>query len=197
MQRLPSLIAGCCLLLYWGTVVAKALRFARKEAHDANVVPRERTGRLLRLVWVPVIIAWCVQPWLQVSRASVPRFGLALAFVGAALCILTTGATFLCWREMGKSWRIGIDPGEKTKLVITGPFQLVRHPIYALSIALMLGTLAATQTPTMLLLALLHILLLQTEARREEAYLLRVHGHDYADYARNVGRFLPRLFRGS
>jgi protein-S-isoprenylcysteine O-methyltransferase Ste14 len=49
----------------------------------------------------------------------------------------------------------------------------------------------------MLILAVLHIALLQFEAHREEAYLLQKHGEDYAQYRRNVGRFVPRLPRRS
>lgn len=200
IDRLPPLVAGCCLLVYWATVAAKAVRFARKEAHDANVIPRERTGRALRLVWGPLIVAWCVQPWLQVSSdaATAARqlggFAVAAAFLGAALCIAATVATFSCWHEMGKSWRIGIDPREKTQLVFTGAFRWVRHPIYALSILLITGTLVTTPTLTMTCIALLHIVLLQIEARREEAYLLEKHGDTYADYRKRVGRFVPRAF---
>jgi protein-S-isoprenylcysteine O-methyltransferase Ste14 len=197
IDRLPPLIAGVCLLIYWGTVVAKALRFARKEAHDANVIPREPLGRWLRLVWVPVIVAWIVQPWVQVAAAEVVSLGRIVAFHGAAICMLATVATFSCWREMGKSWRIGIDPGESTALVFSGPFRFVRHPIYALSIVLVLGTLATTPTLLMLTLAVLHTGLLQFEAHREEAYLLSKHGDSYAQYRRRVGRFVPRLLSRS
>ena len=202
MDRLPALIAGVCLLVYWGTVVAKAVRFARKEAHDANVIPRERTGRALRVIWLPLIVAWCVQPWLQVTSddptaaRQLGGFAVGGAFMGAVVCIVATVATFSCWREMGKSWRIGIDPREKTQLVFTGAYRFVRHPIYALSILLIAGTLATTPTVAMLGIALLHIALLQIEARREEAYLLEKHGETYADYRTRVGRFLPRSISG-
>jgi len=94
---------------------------------------------------------------------------------------------------MGKSWRIGIDPAERTALVRTGPFRFVRHPIYSLSILLMLGTLAATRTWLMLVIAIIHAALLQFEASREETYLLQKHGDEYAHYRRATGRFFPRL----
>jgi ABC-type nickel/cobalt efflux system permease component RcnA len=32
---------------------------------------------------------------------------------------------------MGASWRIGVDEGERTTPVTTGPFGLVRNPIFA------------------------------------------------------------------
>ena len=198
MNVLPRLIAGCCLLVYWGTVVRKALRFPQKKAHGVNFIPRERIGRRIRILWIPTIVAWCVQPWLAL-RHQVHHSIHALAwnsagFVGTVVCVSATIATFWCWREMSRSWRIGIDPEEKTQLVFSGPFRIIRHPIYTLSILLVLGTLATTPTPMMLVIAIVHIACLQFEARREEIYLLGKHGHAYADYMKRVGRFFPHLF---
>ena len=193
MDRIPAFVSGCCLLVYWGAVVVKAQR-ARRWQHGANVIPPERIGRWLRIVWVPLVIVWCAQPWIVFARnphgAGVTR---VIAFLGAILCIIATAATFACWRAMGKSWRIGIDPAEKTELVIAGPFRRVRHPIYALSIVLMIGTLAATQTAVMLAVAIIHSALMQWEAAREEAHLLQKHGDEYERYRSTTGRFLPRI----
>ena len=38
----------------------------------------------------------------------------------------------------------------------------------------------------------LHILLMQWEVRREDAYLVATHGELYARYKDSVGRFVPR-----
>ena len=200
IERIPPFVAGCCLLIYWGAVVDKARRFARKARHGVNLIPGERTGVWLRVIWIPLVLAWCAQPWLALIRPPIASWlqtasGFAFAligFAGAAACILATAFTFVCWREMGKSWRLGIDPNETTALVFSGPYRYVRHPIYALSSVLVLGTLAATPTAVMLAIALLHLSLLQIEARREEKYLLAKHGGSYADYQKQVGRFVPR-----
>lgn len=197
MLHLPPLLAGSCLLIYWVTVVIKAARIGR-DARHANVVPRERTGRWLRVVWAPVIIAWCIQPWLSLGRLRLhmPMGMMELAWLGALICIFATVATFFCWHAMGRSWRIGINPAEKTQLVRSGPFRFVRHPIYSLSIMLALGSLATTATSLMLVLVALHIALLVFEAHREEAHLLQKHGEEYARYCAETGRFFPRVRTG-
>ncbi len=92
---------------------------------------------------------------------------------------------------MGKSWRMGIDPNEKTPLVVSGPYAYVRHPIYALSSVLMLATMLAIPSPLMIAVGITHLLLLQWEARREEQHLIRVHGQLYQNYFDSVGRFVP------
>jgi protein-S-isoprenylcysteine O-methyltransferase Ste14 len=88
---------------------------------------------------------------------------------------------------------MGIDPTERTQLVFTGPYAYVRHPIYALSSLLAITAMIATPSPLMLAVGLLHVLFLQWEARREERYLVGVHGGPYEDYLYRVGRFVPRL----
>ena len=101
-------------------------------------------------------------------------------------------ATLICWKKMGKSWRMGINPDDKTQLIITGPYSFVRHPIYALSSLLMICTVVILPSPIMLVCGVIHIAFLNWEASREELYLVRLHGEDYAGYARRTGRFFPR-----
>lgn len=40
-------------------------------------------------------------------------------------------ATLYAQIAMGNSWRIGVDPTERTTLVTNGPFALVRNPTFA------------------------------------------------------------------
>ena len=208
MRLTLSIAAFLCasvLAVYWGAVAVKARRLARKIGKDPNVIPRESVGRWMRLIWVPTVAAWCVQPWLagvgvgrgtfwlgRLLEPSQPAAALA-AIMGSMLAVIALILTMICWRRMGLSWRIGIDPGERTELVVQGPYRLVRHPIYTLSIVLMLGVVMAIPTPLMLSTAVIHILMLQIEARREEAYLLKIHGLQYGRYRDTVGRFIPRF----
>ena len=52
---------------------------------------------------------------------------------------------------MGRSWRMGIDPAEKTSLVTRGPYRWMRHPIYravALEVPALAAALGAWTTAT-------------------------------------------------
>ena len=113
----------------------------------------------------------------------------------AAVAAVVLAATWVCWKRMGKSWRMGIDPGERTGLVVTGPYAYVRHPIYALSSLLMVTTAITLPSPAMIAVAVIHLAFLQWEARREEAFMVSVHGAGYREYRDRVGRFLPRRVR--
>ncbi|MGC8561183.1 MAG: methyltransferase family protein [Phycisphaerae bacterium] len=207
VQRVPELILGIETAVYWGTVLVKSYRLSRKIGRDPNVIPREKTGRRLRLLWAPTVLGWCALPWITFflppsdgpfimrTLGASGRAAAVTGYLGAGIGLIALWATFVCWRKMGRSWRIGIDPNEKTQLIITGPYKWVRHPIYALSILLMICSVAAIPSLLMAIIAIIHITMLQLEARREERYLTGVHGMDYRSYMESVGRFIPRRLR--
>jgi protein-S-isoprenylcysteine O-methyltransferase Ste14 len=188
----PALAVAVCINAYWCTVIVKALLVAPRIRKAPNIVPREKTGRLLRIVWLPLLFYWNSLPWQSAHLPAPHGALLGVAVAGAVAAWLALFGSIHCWRRMGASWRLGIDPREKTELITTGLYARVRHPIYAFSMLLMLGTLAAAPSVGMAVVAATHIALLRFEAHREEAYLRRVHGCAYDDYCRRTGRFLPR-----
>ena len=136
----------------------------------------------------PVLaIADLVEPISWLDGSPVQALGLALAVLG----ILGTLAAQVA---MGASWRIGVDPGEETALVTTGPFAIVRNPIFAAMLPASLGL--ALMVPSVIALAGAGALLVAVELQVrvvEEPYLLDTHGERYAAYARRVGRFVPGI----
>ncbi len=197
----PAVIIGFFMLIYWLRVLMMVARTRRTVGRAANFIPPERAGRLLRFIWIPVVILWVLLPLVMPFVAGLPFVLCPVAFEGStvvgwiavAVAAVAFGITWICWIKMGTSWRMGIDPNERTTLVFNGPFAYVRHPIYGLSSVLMLTTLAALPSPMMLLVAVLHLALIQSEVRREERYLVLLHGPAYADYMQRVGRFVPRI----
>ncbi len=198
-QNLPAVLIGILVGMYWLRVVHLARKIRRRTGHPANVVPRGRVGMITRFVWFPVVFLWiaiplstalpCSRPWVMRPLIGSP----ALSWSALAVAVVAFVLTLICWKKMGTSWRMGIDPDEKNPLVVTGPFAYVRHPIYALSSVLMVATAAAAPSPLMIAVAVAHLVLLQLEARREEKYLSGVHGSVYVDYCKITGRFIPRF----
>lgn len=130
-----------------------------------------------------------VEPFAALDVTALHTAGLALAVAGIA-------ATFYAQVAMGESWRIGVDPGERTQLVTAGPFALVRNPIFAAMLPTALGL--TLMVPSWVAIAGLIGLMLALELQVrvvEEPYLLSVHGEEYASYSARVGRFLPGVGR--
>lgn len=115
---------------------------------------------------------------------------------GAVLAVLGIAATLAAQLAMGSSWRPDVDPAARTALVTSGPFRLVRNPIFTATAATAIGL--ALLVPNLLAAAMLVAFLaaLELQVRLvEEPYLQRVHGKAYAKYAARTGRFLPRIGR--
>jgi protein-S-isoprenylcysteine O-methyltransferase Ste14 len=195
----PAVLIGLILCVYWARVLHLAGKICRDVGHTANVIPPGRSGCITRSIWFPVVFLWIVipisTPWIS-KPPWIIRLLIAappLAWVALFVAIFAFILTLICWKKMGKSWRMGVDPAEKTSLIVTGPFARVRHPIYALSSVLMLATVAIVPAPLMIAVAIVHLALLQLEARREEDYLANLHGPTYLDYCARTGRFLPKI----
>ena len=199
----PALITAVALLLYWGQVMRMARRARRRRGRSANLIPAERIGWWLRWLWTPVVLLWVAIPAARALRVRPPLRVIAplyflppLQWAAAGGVCLMFVASLRCWRAMGRSWRMGINPAETTPLVTAGPFAWVRHPIYALSQGMMICTFLAVPSLAMLIVGSIHIFLLHWEAHREERHLLRVHGSVYQSYRSAVGRFVPRRLGG-
>jgi protein-S-isoprenylcysteine O-methyltransferase Ste14 len=115
--------------------------------------------------------------------------GIALALAG----ILLVSVAQL---EMGDSWRIGVDPAERTALVDHGVYAAIRNPIYTGMVLFVAGQLLVT--PGGWTLAALAAVWLGVEIQVravEEPYLRVTHGDAYLRWAARAGRFVPFLGR--
>ena len=202
MRDVPLLAVALTVGAYWLRVGAMVVRMRRREHRDVGMIP-ERTGeRAMWLLFAPLVALWCALPWLGLARTAgplaVPAFAVdgvvypAVRWVAAAAAIACLFLTIRCWRRMGRDWRMDISD-RNTALITDGPFARIRHPIYAFSIAMMLATAIVLPTAPMLLVAAVHVALMNAKARNEEAHLARLHGAAYAEYVARTGRFLPRL----
>lgn len=127
--------------------------------------------------------------WSEPVGASWWRSGLALYAVGL-------GGTLWAQLAMGSSWRIGVDPSEHTALVMAGPFQWVRNPIFSAMVAGIVGLALLLPTTVSLASVVLVVVAIEIQVRAvEEPYLLDVHGDAYRGWARSTGRFVPGLGR--
>ncbi len=202
MPDVPLLILIAVVWAYWLIVGAMVIRLRRRNRKLIGLVPEQRVERYMWLVWVPLVAAWMFFPYAAATRASglaaLPAFALEpgayavvrwLAAVTAALCLL---ASIDCWRRMGNDWRMDIG-ARKTNLVTEGLFRRIRHPIYAFSMLLMVCSALVVPTVPMIMIALVHLALMNVKARNEERHLTAVHGDSYSQYVARTGRFFPRF----
>jgi protein-S-isoprenylcysteine O-methyltransferase Ste14 len=202
MKDLPCILMAATVCAYWFCVGAMIVRVRRRTRKLSGIVPSQRLEQLMWIVWVPLVAAWMLLPYLAASSSSVPwqlpasareMPVLALRWAAAGVGLVCLGLSIHCWLRMGRNWRMAVAPDQQTDLVTTGLYGLVRHPIYALSILLMVCTLVVTPTVPVLAMAVIHISLMLAKARNEERFLAERHGAVYRHYMQRTGRFVSRL----
>ena len=136
------------------------------------------------IVWLPFLVAY-FQPLPVDLHINVQYAGLALG-VAAALF-----AAWAMW-ALGRSYGIRTDIFEGHRLVTSGPYALIRHPMYLGIVLYHLGATLVLQSP--LLLAVTALFIVPYTAMRivyEERPLLQAFGDRYASYQRDVPVLLP------
>jgi protein-S-isoprenylcysteine O-methyltransferase Ste14 len=119
-----------------------------------------------------------------------------IAWVGLAAALLGATVGLAAQRAMGASWRIGVEAGEETTLVVSGPFRFSRNPFFGALIPLALGLFLLVPNQVSLVAGICLIAGIEIQVRVvEEPHLRTIFGADYEQYGRRVGRFLPWIGR--
>jgi protein-S-isoprenylcysteine O-methyltransferase Ste14 len=130
-----------------------------------------------------------LHPLPVLDRTLVRAAGVVLIVVGIA-------ATLAAQLAMGASWRPDVDPTTRTALVTSGPFRLVRNPIFTATAATATGLALLVPNPVAAAMLVVFVTALQLQVRLvEEPYLHRVHAGAWEQYAARTGRFLPWIGR--
>jgi protein-S-isoprenylcysteine O-methyltransferase Ste14 len=155
--------------------------------------PAERAGGMLFVLALALGLAG---PVLELTETLHAFEALRAPVLGALLALAGIAGTLHAQLEMGASWRVGVDPSERTALRTDGPFRWVRNPIYTWMLLTAAGLALLVPNAASLggLLVLAAGLELQVRLV-EEPYLRRVHGASYADWAARTGRFVPGVGR--
>lgn len=180
----------------------RALRFRQKFGHSPIRFPRRSDVSasaflsrvllgFLSLVALLGMIAAALPEWLDRFDPLYHHRSWEALVVGAMLMLISTLLVWRAQHDMGRAWRVGIDPNPRTVLITGGLFRLCRNPIYlGLQLGL-LGFCCCVPSYFMVTLLVAAWLCFQVQARLEEAHLISQFGDIYTDYCRRVGRFLP------
>jgi protein-S-isoprenylcysteine O-methyltransferase Ste14 len=124
-------------------------------------------------------------------RASL---GLPLAMSGCLLALAGAALVLRSRSELGAAWSFVPKADQTVGLVTTGPYRLVRHPIY-LGLALLATgqALAFGSWPALLIVPCWIVPTFIWRARAEEKLLSRTFGERYAVYRQRTRLIFPYL----
>jgi protein-S-isoprenylcysteine O-methyltransferase Ste14 len=175
--------AYALLAVGWALWLAPFFLVARMSGPAMTTDHRARWGILLQAVGYTLL--WQGAFWLRAPSPA--RVGASVLLFGTAIGLSWSGA-----RAIGRQWRVDAGLNHDHELVRTGPYRLVRHPIYASMLAAFLAT-GVILTPLRLWIAAAAIFVAGTEIRvRVEDRLLGLRfGAEFDRYRRAVSAYVP------
>jgi len=135
-----------------------------------------------------------LSPWAAGALGEKPLYNLGDVGTYMLAAVMLAGISFTWWARihLGRYWSNAITRKEGHNIVDSGPYGLVRHPIYTGLILAILATGAAVATAASLLGALLISFGEWQKARMEERFLSAELGPEaYESYRRRVPMIVP------
>ena len=128
------------------------------------------------------------------SGSSEAFMALALAVSGCLIAVAGAALVYRSRAELGPAWSFVPKANHGTGLVTTGPYRLVRPPIYlGLALFAMGAALAFGNWPALLIVLFGIVPTFAWRARAEEKLLSRTFGECYVIYRQRTKLIIPHL----
>ena len=120
------------------------------------------------------------------SEPLIPLLAVLLTAVGVGLAIWARA-------HLGKYWSGDVTIRQEHRLIRTGPYRFVRHPIYSGMLLALIGTVLAVGEYRAIVGFAVILLGFIKKATKEESFLQIQFGADFDEHKRHTGFFLPRF----
>jgi protein-S-isoprenylcysteine O-methyltransferase Ste14 len=191
MSTLVIVLRTVSLLAFAGSLL---LRISGRDGEPKTRASQEGGGR------APVVANFSASglffPSLLIfSGSSDASMALPLALFGCLLALAGAALVLRSRAELGPAWSFVPKADQSTGLVTTGPYHLVRNPIYLGLILLAMGeALAFGSWPALMIVLFGIVPTFAWRARAEEKLLSRSFGERYAVYRQRTKMIIPHLF---
>jgi protein-S-isoprenylcysteine O-methyltransferase Ste14 len=139
---------------------------------------------------IAFLVLYAINPlWLGVLIVPFPDW---LRWTGVAL----GGVSFVLygWSQatLGKVWSPHLQMREEHRLVTTGPYARIRHPMYLALIGFLTGIALVTANWFFIALLVVSIVVLALRIPKEEQMMIEDFGEEYKVYMQRTGRLFPK-----
>jgi protein-S-isoprenylcysteine O-methyltransferase Ste14 len=174
----PKIVVAALWLAFWAYWGVSALR--------AKHGTRSRRGMPLRaLIAIAMVLLFSL-----VNPGSLEVHGTVLPVIGTV--IVACGFGFAVWARvhLGRNWGMPMTQKEAPELVTSGPYRLVRHPIYTGMLTAVIGTALAINLLALAIAVVLGVFFLYS-ATVEEKHLGAVFPSAYPAYRARTKMLIP------
>jgi protein-S-isoprenylcysteine O-methyltransferase Ste14 len=180
-------VAWIAFLIYWQIKAVDTKTTRRLEPLAQRIL------RVLIFLIAIVLLSTTLIPlrWLYLQLWPP---GLWSFWLGAV--VMVAGLLFAVWARvhLGRNWSRSVTIKQGHELITTGPYAVVRHPIYTGILAGFLGTAIALSQVRGFIVFVLIFIALWLKLHMEEQWMRSEFGETYAAYAHQTAALVPYLF---
>jgi protein-S-isoprenylcysteine O-methyltransferase Ste14 len=167
--------------LYWSAASKNSAAAKRAESGKSTALHQILLNLALLLLFIPVPgLMWRFRP--DAFLFAPIGFGVQAAFI-----LLAVWAR----RHLGRNWSAEVRVAEGHELVTTGPYRLVRHPIYTAMLGMFIGTAIVSGRLHALVGVALLVIAYMRKIRLEEERMSEEFGAAYGEYKRESWAVVP------
>lgn len=187
---MPEYFAVLTMLLLVVMVMARVFLMRRKGIAAMHFGKMDRTDFLIPpfAVFYFYLIFANAFDWPSV-RAQEFFHSETIRWIGVLFCLVGLLLFIASLVSFGQSFRVGIDAVHPDRLITTGVFAFSRNPIYVAFGIILSGQFLIFSHWILLLYLGAAIWLFHRQVLREEEYLKRHYGQEYAAYCKRVRRY--------
>ncbi len=137
---------------------------------------------ILLYAWGPVWMGW--------ADLIFPYW---VYWLGAGIMVITIPLMSWVHQILGKHYSYALETKTEQKLVTSGPYSRVRHPLYSAHNLNNLGMILLTANIPLIIFAILGVPLTYLRMKDEERMMVEQFGSEYEEYKKKTGRIFPKL----
>ena len=148
-----------------------------------------RIGGLI--LWLTPLVYLMNPAWMEWAKIGLPE---GVRWLGVALGMLCVFGIYWLFSSIGRSITPTSATRKEHKLVTSGPYRWVRHPLYTVGSSMFLAFGMMADNWFIALLGILAFVAMAIRTPKEEANLIEKFGDEYREYMKRTGRFFPKLY---
>lgn len=161
-----------------------------------NINPRTTAQKISGFLGFVIIFLALYSPLFftgGIAKVIIPQSHVVQT-IGLICCI--AGVFISIWSRflLGMNWSGGITAKKDHKLIVSGPYRFVRHPIYTGFITALTGTCLVMGGIAGILVTGLYTIGLLTKINKEEVLLTELFGEVYTEYRQRTRKLIPFIW---
>ena len=181
------------------TCIGISSYFRRKADRDnSESISRNVDGPLMMtmirigglVLWISPLVYLTNPLWMAWSKIGLSEW---IRWLGIGIGVLCAIGIYWLFSSIGNGITATSATRKEHKLVTSGPYRWVRHPLYTIGTLMFISLGLIADNWFIFALGILVFILMAIRTPKEEANLIAKFGDDYREYMKKTGAFIPKI----